>query len=100
MPDSLAAGRWPLIVPERCALRVGNETRPWREGKSSCLMTVLKSWNLSKELRVVMIFDVWHPELSEKDRIVMAAMLQAADQFERLSQRVESSAPIYGIDDE
>jgi aspartyl/asparaginyl beta-hydroxylase (cupin superfamily) len=80
----------PLIIPEECALRVGNETRAWREGEVVLFDDSVEheASNLSKELRVVMIFDVWRPELSEKERILVGAMLEAADQFDRLRQHV------------
>ena len=80
----------PLIIPEACALRVGNETRAWREGEVVLFDDSVEheAWNLSKELRVVMIFDVWRPELSEKERTLVDAMFDAADQFDHLPQRV------------
>jgi aspartate beta-hydroxylase len=79
----------PLIIPEKCAMRVGNETRAWREGEIVLFDDSVEheAWNLSDELRVVMIFDVWRPELSEKERTLVGAMLDAADQFDRLPQR-------------
>ena len=80
----------PLIIPEQCALRVGNETRPWREGEVVVFDDSVEheAWNLSKELRVVMIFDVWRPELSAKERTLIGAMLEAADTVDRVAQRV------------
>jgi aspartyl/asparaginyl beta-hydroxylase (cupin superfamily) len=80
----------PLIIPEQCALRVGNETRVWRQGEVVLFDDSVEheAWNLSKELRVVMIFDVWRPELSEKERTLVGAMLEAVDQFDRLPQGV------------
>jgi aspartate beta-hydroxylase len=80
----------PLIIPEECALRVGNETRAWREGEVVLFDDSVEheAWNLSKELRVVMIFDVWRPELSGMERTLVGAMLEAADQFDRLPQGV------------
>jgi aspartyl/asparaginyl beta-hydroxylase (cupin superfamily) len=80
----------PLIIPEQCALRVGNETRAWRQGEVVLFDDSVEheAWNLSKELRVVMIFDVWRPELSEKERILVGAMLEAADQFDCFLQRI------------
>jgi aspartyl/asparaginyl beta-hydroxylase (cupin superfamily) len=80
----------PLIIPEQCALRVGNETRAWRQGEVVLFDDSVEheAWNLSKELRVVMIFDVWRPELSEKERTLVGAMLEAVDQFDRLPQGV------------
>jgi aspartate beta-hydroxylase len=80
----------PLIIPEECALRVGNETRAWREGEVVVFDDSVEheAWNLSKELRAVMIFDVWRPELSDKERTLVGAMLEAADQFDRPRQHV------------
>jgi aspartate beta-hydroxylase len=76
----------PLIIPEGCALRVGNETRAWLEGEVVLFDDSVEheAWNLSQELRVVMIFDVWRPELTDKERTLVGAMLEAADQFDRL----------------
>jgi aspartyl/asparaginyl beta-hydroxylase (cupin superfamily) len=73
----------PLIVPPDCALRVGNETRGWREGELLVFDDSIEheAWNLSQELRVVLIFDVWRPELSEKEQALVAAMLQSIDSF-------------------
>ena len=75
----------PLIVPEKCALRVGNETRAWREGEVVVFDDSVEheAWNLGKDLRVVMIFDVWRPELSPRERTLVGAMLDARDQFDR-----------------
>jgi aspartate beta-hydroxylase len=80
----------PLIIPQDCALRVGNKIRTWREGEVVLFDDSIEheAWNLSKELRVVMIFDVWRPELSENERTLVAAMLEAREQFESLPQRV------------
>jgi aspartyl/asparaginyl beta-hydroxylase (cupin superfamily) len=80
----------PLVIPAECALRVGNETRAWREGEVVIFDDSVEheAWNLSKELRVVMIFDVWRPELSEKERTLVSAMLEAVEQIDRFPQRV------------
>jgi aspartyl/asparaginyl beta-hydroxylase (cupin superfamily) len=73
----------PLIVPPDCALRVGNQTRGWREGELLVFDDSIEheAWNLSQEPRVVLIFDVWRPELSEKEQALVAAMLQSIDSF-------------------
>jgi aspartate beta-hydroxylase len=80
----------PLMIPAECALRVGNETRAWREGEVVLFDDSVEheAWNLSRELRVVMIFDVWRPELSEKERTLVTAMLEAAEQFDRHPGRI------------
>ena len=74
----------PLIVPSECALRVGNETHAWREGEVIVFDDSVEheAWNLSKEPRVVMIFDVWRPELSDKEQGLVATMLEAVDRFD------------------
>ncbi len=60
----------PLVVPDGCAFRVGDETRQWVPGELMIFDdTILhEAWNGSRERRVVMIFDVWHPHLSPLER--------------------------------
>jgi len=60
----------PLIIPPNCALRVGGETHVWKPGELVMFDdTILhEAWNNSDELRVVLIFDVWHPMLSPLER--------------------------------
>jgi aspartate beta-hydroxylase len=74
----------PLIVPARCGLRVGNETREWRKGELLIFDDSIEheAWNLSGELRAVLIFDVWRPELSDQERALVSAMLTAIDRFD------------------
>jgi len=73
----------PLIVPPQCALRVGNETRSWNEGEVVLFDDSIEheAWNSSNEPRIVMIFDVWRPELSAEERDLVAAVLAAVDSF-------------------
>jgi hypothetical protein len=59
-----------LSIPQGdCGLRVGNEIRHWEEGK--CLVFddhfEHESWNYTKEPRVVLILDIWHPELTDSE---------------------------------
>ena len=60
----------PLIVPPGCGFRVGNETREWQVGKLLIFDDTIEheAWNESDEDRVVLIFDIWRPELSEAER--------------------------------
>ena len=74
----------PLIVPENCAMRVGSETRPWVEGQACVFDDSIEheAWNRSSErLRVVMIFDIWRPELTEAERTLVSDLLQAVDSY-------------------
>jgi aspartyl/asparaginyl beta-hydroxylase (cupin superfamily) len=66
----------PLIVPPGCHFRVGNEVREWREGKLFIFDDTIEheAWNDSNEDRVVLIFDIWRPELSEQERRELTAL--------------------------
>jgi aspartyl/asparaginyl beta-hydroxylase (cupin superfamily) len=76
-------GHLPLITPPGCELRVGNETRPWVQGRTLIFDDTVEheAWNDSDELRVVLLFDVWRPELSLDERALVAALLGAVDSF-------------------
>lgn len=71
----------PLIVPENCGFRVGGDVRPWIVGKPLAFDDTIEheAWNDSDELRSVLIFDVWNPHLSEREREVIARYYEAAD---------------------
>jgi len=71
----------PLIVPEGCGFRVGNETRPWEPGKLLIFDDTIEheAWNESDSDRVVLIFDIWRPELAESERRAVAAIFEAID---------------------
>ena len=74
----------PLIVPENCAMRVGPETRPWVEGEACVFDDSIEheAWNRNADkLRVVMIFDIWRPELSAVERELVSALLQVVDSY-------------------
>ena len=74
----------PLIVPGECAMRVGAETRPWTEGQACVFDDSIEheAWNRHPDrLRVVMIFDVWRPELSGEERQIIASILNAVDAY-------------------
>ena len=70
----------PLIVPEGCWFRVGAETRPWRRGEAFVFDDTIEheAMNPSDQLRVVFIFDVWHPDLSDVEREAVSALIGAS----------------------
>lgn len=72
----------PLIVPGNGALRVGNETRQWRKGEMLIFDDSIEheAANDSDELRVVLLFDIWRPELSDRDKEFVRAVFQAIDE--------------------
>ncbi|MFO1402205.1 MAG: aspartyl/asparaginyl beta-hydroxylase domain-containing protein [Steroidobacteraceae bacterium] len=67
----------PLVIPEDCALNVGGELHRWREGKVVVFDDTYEheAWNHSDRTRVVMIFDVWNPFLTEVERQALADVL-------------------------
>jgi aspartyl/asparaginyl beta-hydroxylase (cupin superfamily) len=66
----------PLIVPPNCGFRVGNEIRQWEEGKLLIFDDTIEheAWNDSDRDRVVLIFDIWRPELSDREREEVGAL--------------------------
>ncbi|BCW90463.1 hypothetical protein sos41_36330 [Alphaproteobacteria bacterium SO-S41] len=69
----------PLVIPKGCTYRVGAEHRQWVEGE--CLIfddsIEHEARNDSDELRIVLIFDVWNPLLTEAERDLMRATMTA-----------------------
>jgi aspartyl/asparaginyl beta-hydroxylase (cupin superfamily) len=67
----------PLIVPDGCWFRVGAETRDWRPGEAFVFDDTIEheALNPSDRLRVVFIFDIWHPDLSDVEREAVAALI-------------------------
>jgi aspartyl/asparaginyl beta-hydroxylase (cupin superfamily) len=70
-------GHWPLIVPQDCAFRVGGETRPWQVGEPLIFddMITHEAWNRSDQIRVVLIADLWRPELGPAERSTVTDLL-------------------------
>jgi aspartate beta-hydroxylase len=71
----------PLLVPEKCRFRVGNDTREVVAGKAWAFDDTIEheAWNDSSETRVILIFEVWRPELTLNERELVRAMFGAID---------------------
>jgi aspartyl/asparaginyl beta-hydroxylase (cupin superfamily) len=69
----------PLVVPEGCWFRVGAETRDWRRGEAFVFDDTIEheALNPSGHLRIVFIFDLWHPDLTAPERAAVAALIGA-----------------------
>jgi aspartyl/asparaginyl beta-hydroxylase (cupin superfamily) len=78
----------PLIVPKGCWLRVGNETREWEEGKTLIFDDSIEheARNPSGELRIILLFDVWRPELTQTEREAISTIFDAIDNFQALPE--------------
>lgn len=78
----------PLIVPEGCWLRVGNETRRWREGELMIFDDSIEheAKNPSGETRIVLLFDIWRPELTDDEKAGISDIFDAIDRFTTISE--------------
>jgi hypothetical protein len=74
----------PLLVPSNCALRVGNETRAWREGETLIFDDSFEheAWNESDSIRVVLLFEIWRPELTPDEREALTGILETVSGYE------------------
>ena len=73
----------PLIVPEHCGFRVGNEVRSWNVGSAFVFDDTIEheAWNKSDQIRIVLIADIWSPFLSASERNAIAACMGAVGLF-------------------
>lgn len=70
----------PLIVPQGCWFRVGAERRDWKVGEAWVFDDTIEheALNPSQALRVILIVDTWHPDLSSAERRAVAASIEAS----------------------
>ncbi|XP_037282142.1 aspartyl/asparaginyl beta-hydroxylase isoform X1 [Rhipicephalus microplus] len=59
-----------LVVPPKVRIRVANETREWKEGKVLMFDDSFEHevWHEGDSLRLVLIVDFWHPDLSASQK--------------------------------
>lgn len=74
----------PLVVPSGCRLRVGSETRVPREGETLIFDDSFEheAWNDGASTRVVLLFEIWRPELSLDERDHLTQIFEAIDQYD------------------
>ena len=73
-------GHLGLIVPDgRCEIRVGTEVRSWAEGKAMAFDDTYEHevWQEASGLRVVLLFWVWHPDLTAVEVAVLKTLIAA-----------------------
>jgi aspartate beta-hydroxylase len=72
-----------LNIPDDCGIRVGGQTRRWRQGE--CLFFddsfLHEAWNDSGQERTVLIFDVWHPALTDVEKSALTKLFAPIDAF-------------------
>lgn len=81
MTNARVIAHFPLVVPADCGFRVDGETREWEPGKALIFddMQVHEAWNDSDEMRVVLIADLWRPELSATERSGVEQLMSCRD---------------------
>lgn len=72
-----------LIVPDRCAFRVGGEVRRWRSGEAFVFDDSIEheAWNESDQMRAILIVDVWAPSLSSAEREMLNVLCAQVGQY-------------------
>lgn len=75
----------PLILPGPARFRVGNSTKDWRMGQAWVFDDTIEheAWNDADEMRVILIFDVWNPYLTDQEKTLITAMMKAQREFLR-----------------
>jgi aspartyl/asparaginyl beta-hydroxylase (cupin superfamily) len=73
----------PLVVPQNAWFRVGNDKRAFEKGKAWVFDDSIdhEAANDSAERRVILIFDVWNPNLSPAQRDLARTLETATSEF-------------------
>ena len=71
----------PLIVPGKCRLRVGNDTREWVPGKLWLFDDTIEheAWNDSVQTRVILLFEVNRPDITTEEQRSVSEIFTAID---------------------
>ena len=81
-----------LKVPADCAIRVAGEARRWEEGKCMVFDDSYEHdvWNHGPGSRLVLILDVWHPDLKQDEINAMRHLATRLDDVSRLTQAIRT----------
>lgn len=73
----------PLIVPPKCRLRVGERVTEWHEGRLLAFDDTVEheAHNGSTMDRLVLIFDVWNPSLTEEEKKLVRALIETVESY-------------------
>lgn len=77
----------PLQIPKgRCTLTAGGEARTWTDGALLVFDDSFLHWaeNATPHSRLVLILDIWHPELDEEERRGLAEAIALIDAAQSL----------------
>ena len=86
-PDQMVAAKDDVFIALEeakktmpCGMRVGDQIRCWEEGKAIVFDDTYEHevWNMTSSPRVLLLLDVWHPELDPDERIAITQMFDYA----------------------
>ena len=93
----------PIVVPERsCGISVAGDARAWREGECIVFDDTFHhhAWNHSDQDRIVVVIDLWHPDLTEQEiELVSGLQRYVAAQSARLDRYYDANARARGAVD-
>lgn len=71
----------PIVITEDSAIRVVDEVYHWEQGKLFAFDDAFdhESWNDSSEARVNLLFEAWHPDLTDDEQLAIAATFDARE---------------------
>lgn len=83
MVNTRLIGHLPLIVPNDCGFRVGGTVQHWQEGKVWLFDDTIEheAWNRSSEERIILLFEVWKPELTEQEHALITQIFNTIDAY-------------------
>ena len=72
----------PILLPGGCSLTAGKETRQWQQDKLLVFddSFLHEAKNESDQQRIVLIFDIWHPDLSNEEKQRIRQVMTRLDQ--------------------
>ena len=73
----------PIKTAPECKLRVGSETRDWVDGVPLIFDDSFEheARNAGHEVRVVLLFEIWRPDVPECDRATIARIFEAIGEY-------------------
>jgi len=71
----------PLVLPGPARFRVGNTVREWEMGRAWVFDDTIEheAWNEADAMRVILIFDVWKPEITDEEQALIRALFATID---------------------
>ena len=72
------------MVPDGCGIRVGAETRAWREGELMIFDDSFEheAWNRGTSDRTVLLFEIWRPDIDADEREQLTMLFSAIDAYD------------------